>query len=131
MRLLVIFCLFWATPALAIQEKFLCPSNGFGSAEYIDVLHDPASDTLTINNNVVFAGQNNPKTPLSERADESLWFKAKTRGDGIKTTLNVYLYDTWILIETIELPILKDPCTLMTCEEQQTIYRLAPCRLLR
>ena len=118
-----------ASSAMAENETFICQANGFRTQPQITVHHDNTNDLLQFDIGFSFAGQNNPKTPIAERGAESLWFKAKIKGDAIKTTYNVYLYDTWILIETIELPVLEDPCTPMTCEEQQTIYRLKPCTL--
>ncbi|NDB03721.1 MAG: hypothetical protein EBY38_08695 [Flavobacteriaceae bacterium] len=118
-----------ASSAMAENETFICQANGFRTQPQITVHHDNTNDLLQFDIGFSFAGQNNPKTPIAERGAESLWFKAKIKGDAIKTTYNVYLYDTWILIETIELPVLEEPCTPMTCEEQQTIYRLKPCTL--
>jgi hypothetical protein len=114
---------------LAEDETFICQANGFGIQPQITVHHDTTNDLLQFDSGFSFAGQNNPKTPIAERGAESLWFKAKIKGDVMKTTYNVYLYDNWILVETIELPVLEEPCTPMTCEEQQTIYRLKPCTL--
>jgi len=116
-----------ASSAMAGDEIFICQANGFGTLPQITVQHDTTNDLLQFDSGYSFAGQTNPKTPIAERGAESLWFKAKIKGDAIKTTYNVYLYD--ILIETIELPVLEEPCTPMTCEEQQTIYRLEPCTL--
>jgi hypothetical protein len=93
------------------------------------VQHNPIQDTLQFDSGFIFVGQNNPNTPIADRASESLWFKTKIKTETLKTTYNVYLYDDWILIETIALPVLDVPCTPMTCEEQQTIYRLKPCTL--
>ena len=118
-----------ASSAMAENETFICQANGFRTQPQITVHHDNTNDLLQFDIGFSFAGQNNPKTPIAERGAESLWFKAKIKGDAIKTTYNVYLYDTWILIETIELPVLEEPCTPMTCEEQQTIYRFKPCTL--
>ena len=118
-----------ASSTMAEDEIFICQANGFGTQPQITVHHHTTNDLLQFDSGFSFAGQNNPKTPIAERGAESLWFKAKIKGDAIKTTYNVYLYDTWILIETIELPVLEEPCTPMTCEEQQTIYRLKPCTL--
>jgi hypothetical protein len=118
-----------ASSAMAGDEIFICQANGFGTLPQITVKHDTTNDLLQFDSGYSFAGQTNPKTPIAERGAESLWFKAKIKGDAIKTTYNVYLYDNWILIETIELPVLEEPCTPMTCEEQQTIYRLEPCTL--
>ena len=118
-----------ASSAMAGDEIFICQTNGFGTLPQITVQHDTTNDLLQFDSGYSFAGQTNPKTPIAERVAESLWFKAKIKGDAIKTTYNVYLYDNWILIETIELPVLEEPCTPMTCEEQQTIYRLEPCTL--
>ena len=118
-----------ASSAMAEDETFVCQANEFGIQPQITVHHDITEDLLQFDSGLSFTGQNNPKTPIAERGAESLWFKAKIKGDAIKTTYNVYLYDDWILIETIELPVLDKPCTPMTCEEQQTIYRLKPCRL--
>ena len=114
---------------MAKDEIFICQANGFGTQPQITVHHHITNDLLQFDSGFSFVGQNNPKTPIAERGAESLWFKAKNKGDAIKTTYNVYLYDNWILIETIELPVLEEPCTPMTCEEQQTIYRLKPCTL--
>ena len=114
---------------MAEDETFVCQANEFGIQPQITVHHDITNDLLQLDSGLSFTGQNNPKTPIAERGAESLWFKAKIKGDAIKTTYNVYLYDDWILIETIELPVLDKPCTPMTCEEQQTIYRLKPCTL--
>ena len=114
---------------MAEDETFICQANGFGTQPQIMVHHDITDDLLQFDSGLNFIGQKNPKTPIAERAAESLWFKAKIKADAIKTTFNVYLYDDWILIETIELPVLDEPCTPMTCEEQQTIYRLKPCTL--
>ena len=119
-----------ASSGLAEDETFICQANGFGTQPQITVNHDTTNDLLQFDSGFSFAGQNNPKTPIAARGAESLWFKAKSEGDAIKTTYNVYLYDSWILIETIELPVLEEPCTPMTCEEQQTIYRLKPCTLV-
>ena len=118
-----------ASSGLAEDETFICQANGFGIQPQITVHHDTTNDLLQFDSGFSFAGQNNPKTPIAERGAESLWFKAKIKGDVMKTTYNVYLYDSWILVETIELPALEEPCTPMTCEEQQTIYRLKPCTL--
>lgn len=118
-----------ASSAMAEDETFICQANGFGTQPQITVQHDPTNDLLQFDSGLSFAGQNNPKTPIAERGAESLWFKVTIKGDAIKTTYNVYLYDDWILIETIELPVLDEPCTPMTCEEQQMIYRLKPCTL--
>jgi hypothetical protein len=118
-----------ASSTMAEDEIFICQANGFGTQPQITVHHHTTNDLLQFDSGFSFAGQNNPKTPIAERGAESLWFKAKNKGDAIKTTYNVYLYDNWILIETIELPVLEEPCTPMTCEEQQTIYRLKPCTL--
>ena len=118
-----------ASSGLAEDETFICQANGFGIQPQITVHHDTTNDLLQFDSGFSFAGQNNPKTPIAERGAESLWFKAKIKGDVMKTTYNVYLYDHWILVETIELPVLEEPCTPMTCEEQQTIYRLKPCTL--
>jgi hypothetical protein len=118
-----------ASSAMAGDEIFICQANGFGTLPQITVQHDTTNDLLQFDSGYSFAGQTNPKTSIAERGAESLWFKAKIKGDAIKTTYNVYLYDNWILIETIELPVLEEPCTPMTCEEQQTIYRLEPCTL--
>jgi hypothetical protein len=118
-----------ASSVMAGDEIFICQANGFGTLPQITVQHDTTNDLLQFDSGYSFAGQTNPKTPIAERGAESLWFKAKIKGDAIKTTYNVYLYDKWILIETIELPVLEEPCTPMTCEEQQTIYRLEPCTL--
>ena len=118
-----------ASSGLAEDETFICQANGFGIQPQITVHHDTTNDLLQFDSGFSFAGQNNPKTPIAERGAESLWFKAKIKGDVMKTTYNVYLYDNWILVETIELPVLEEPCTPMTCEEQQTIYRLKPCTL--
>ena len=114
---------------MAEDETFVCQANEFGMQPQITVHHDITNDLLQFDSGLSFTGQNNPKTPIAERGAESLWFKAKIKGHAIKTTYNVYLYDDWILIETIELPVLDEPCTPMTCEEQQTIYRLKPCTL--
>ena len=129
MRLFLGLFILIASSAMAEEEKFVCQANGFGTRSQITVRHDTINDLLQFDGGFSFSGQNNPKTPIAEREAESLWFKAKIKGDEIKTTYNVYLYDTWILIETIELPVLEEPCTPMTCEEQQTIYRLKPCTL--
>ena len=118
-----------ASSTMAEDDIFICQANGFGTQPQITVHHHTTNDLLQFDSGFSFAGQNNPKTPIAERGAESLWFKAKNKGDAIKTTYNVYLYDNWILIETIELPVLEEPCTPMTCEEQQTIYRLKPCTL--
>ena len=118
-----------ASSAMAEDETFVCQANEFGMQPQITVHHDMTDDLLQFDSGLSFTGQNNPKTPIAERGAESLWFKAKIKGDAIKTTYNVYLYNDWILIETIELPVLDEPCTPMTCEEQQTIYRLKPCML--
>ena len=118
-----------ASSTMAEDEIFICQANGFGTQPQITVHHHTTNDLLQFDSGFSFAGQNNPKTPIAERGAESLWFKAKNKSDAIKTTYNVYLYDNWILIETIELPVLEEPCTPMTCEEQQTIYRLEPCTL--
>ena len=114
---------------MAEDDIFICQANGFGTQPQITVHHHTTNDLLQFDSGFSFAGQNNPKTPIAERGAESLWFKAKNKSDAIKTTYNVYLYDNWILIETIELPVLEEPCTPMTCEEQQTSYRLKPCTL--
>jgi len=116
-----------ASSAFAETEKFICQANGFGTQPQITVHHDPIKDLLQFGTRYDFTGQHNPKTPIAERGAESLWFKAKIQTEALKTTYNVYLYDDWILIETIELPVLEEPCTPMTCEERQTIYRLKPC----
>ena len=118
-----------ASSTMAEDEIFICQANGFGTQPQITVHHHTTNDLLQFDSGFSFAGQNNPKTPIAERGAESLWFKAKNKSDAIKTTYNVYLYDNSILIETIELPVLEEPCTPMTCEEQQTIYRLKPCTL--
>jgi len=118
-----------ASSKMAEDEIFICQANGFGTQPKITVHHHTTNDLLQFDSGFSFAGQNNPKTPIAERGAESLWFKAKNKSDAIKTTYNVYLYDNWILIETIELPVLEEPCTPMTCEEQKTIYRLKPCTL--
>ncbi|MEK9705777.1 MAG: hypothetical protein VW233_07280 [Paracoccaceae bacterium] len=118
-----------ASSTMAEDEIFICQANGFGTQPQITVHHHTTNDLLQFDSGFSFAGQNNPKTPIAERGAESLWFKAKIKGDVMKTTYNVYLYDNWILVETIELPVLEEPCTPMTCEEQQTIYRLKPCTL--
>ena len=118
-----------ASSTMAEDEIFICQANGFGTQPQITDHHHTTNDLLQFDSGFSFAGQNNPKTPIAERGAESLWFKAKNKSDAIKTTYNVYLYDNWILIETIELPVLEEPCTSMTCEEQQTIYRLKPCTL--
>ena len=118
-----------ASSTMAEDEIFICQANGFGTQPQITVHHHTTNDLLQFDSGFSFAGQNNPKTPIAERGAESLWFKAKNKSDAIITTYNVYLYDNWILIETIELPVLEEPCTPMTCEEQQTIYRLKPCTL--
>ena len=118
-----------ASSAMAEDEAFVCQANEFGIQPQITVHHDITDDLLQFDSGLSFTGQNNPKTPIAERGAESLWFKAKIKDHAIKTTYNVYLYDDWILIETIELPVLDEPCTPMTCEEQQTIYRLKPCTL--
>ena len=130
MRLFLGLFILIASSAMAEDETFICQANGFGTQPKITVHHDTTNDLLQFDSGFSFAGQNNPKTPIAERGAESLWFKAKIKGDAIKTTYNVYLYDNWILIETIELPVLEDPCTPMTCEEQQTIYQLKPCTLV-
>jgi hypothetical protein len=129
MRLFLGLFILIASFAMAEEETFVCQANGFGTQSQIRVRHDTINDLLQFDGGFSFSGQNNPKTPIAERGAESLWFKAKIKENEIKTTYNVYLYDTWILIETIELPVLKEPCTPMTCEEQQTIYRLKPCTL--
>ena len=129
MRLFSGLLMLIASSGLAEDETFICQANGFGIQPQITVHHDTTNDLLQFDSGFSFAGQNNPKTPIAKRGAESLWFKAKNKSDAIKTTYNVYLYDTWILIETIELPVLEEPCTPMTCEEQQTIYRLKPCTL--
>ena len=118
-----------ASSTMAEDDIFICQANGFGTQPQITVHHHTTNDLLQFDSGFSFAGQNNPKTPIAERGEESLWFKAKNKSDAIKTTYNVYLYDNWILIETIELPVLEEPCTPMKCEEQQTIYRLKPCTL--
>ena len=118
-----------ASSTMAEDEIFICQAHGFGTQPQITVHHHTTNDLLQFDSGFSFVGQNNPKTPIAERGAESLWFKAKNKSDAIKRTYNVYLYDNWILIETIELPVLKEPCTPMTCEEQQTIYRLKPCTL--
>jgi hypothetical protein len=118
-----------ASSTMAEDEIFICQANGFGTQPQITVHHHTTNDLLQFDSGFSFAGQYNPKTPIAERGAESLWFKAKIKGDVTKTTYNVYLYDNWILVETIELPVLEEPCTPMTCEEQQTIYRLKPCTL--
>ena len=118
-----------ASSAMAEDETFVCQANEFGMQPQITVHHDITDDLLQFDSGLSFTGQNNPKTPIAERGAESHWFKATIKGDAIKTTYNVYLYDDWILIETIELPVLDEPCTPMTCEEQRTIYRLKPCTL--
>jgi hypothetical protein len=130
MRLFSGLLILIASSGLAEEETFICQANGFGTQTQITVHHDTANDLLQFDSGFSFAGQNNPKTPIAERGAESLWFKAKIKGDAIKTTYNVYLYDSWILIETIELPVSEEPCTPMICEEQQTIYRLKPCTLV-
>jgi hypothetical protein len=129
MRLFSGLLILIASSGLAEDETFICQANGFGIQSQITVHHDTTNDLLQFDSGFSFAGQNNPKTPIAERGAESLWFKAKIKGDVMKTTYNVYLYDNWILVETIELPVLEEPCTPMTCEEQQTIYRLKPCTL--
>ena len=129
MRLFLGLFILIASSTMAEEETFVCQANGFGTRSQITVRHDTINDLLQFDGGFRFSGQNNPKTPIAERGAESLWFKAKIKGDEIKTTYNVYLYDTGILIETIELPVLEEPCTPMTCEEQQTIYRLKPCTL--
>lgn len=129
MRLFSGLLILIASSGLAEGETFICQANGFGIQPQITVHHDTTNDLLQFDSGFSFAGQNNPKTPIAERGAESLWFKAKIKGDVMKTTYNVYLYDNWILVETIELPVLEEPCTPMTCEEQQTIYRLNPCTL--
>ncbi len=129
MRLFSGLCILIASSTMAEDEIFICQANGFGTQPQITVHHHTTNDLLQFDSGFSFAGQNNPKTPIAERGAESLWFKAKNKSDAIKTTYNVYLYDNWILIETIELPVLEEPCTPMTCEEQQTIYRLKPCTL--
>ena len=129
MRLFVGLFILIASSAMADYETFICEATGFGTQPQITVHHDNTNDLLQFDSGFSFAGQNNPKTPIAARGAESLWFKAKIKGDAMKTTYNVYLYDNWILIETIELPVLEEPCTPMTCEEQQTIYRLEPCTL--
>ena len=129
MRLFLGLFILIASSTMAKDEIFICQANGFGTQPQITVHHHTTNDLLQFDSGFSFVGQNNPKTPIAERGAESLWFKAKNKGDAIKTTYNVYLYDTWILIETIELPVLEEPCTPMTCEEQQTIYRLKPCTL--
>ena len=118
-----------ASSTMAEDEIFICQANGFGTQPQVTVHHHTTNDLLQFDSGFSFAGQNNPKTPIAERGAESLWFKAKNKSDAIKTTYNVYLYDNWILIETIELPVLEEPCTPMTCKEQQTSYRLKPCTL--
>ena len=118
-----------ASPALTETETFLCQANGLGPKTHVTVQHNPIQDTLQFDSGFIFVGQNNPNTPIANRASESLWFKTKIKTETLKTTYNVYLYDDWILIETIALPVLDVPCTPMTCEEQQTIYRLKPCTL--
>ena len=129
MRLFSGLLILIASSGLAEDETFICQANGFGIQPQITVHHDTTNDLLQFDSGFSFAGQNNPKTSIAERGAESLWFKAKIKGDVMKTTYNVYLYDNWILVETIELPVLEEPCTPMTCEEQQTIYRLKPCTL--
>ena len=129
MRLFSGLLMLIASSGLAEDETFICQANGFGIQPQITVHHDTTNDLLQFDSGFSFAGQNNPKTPIAERGAESLWFKAKIKGDVMKITYNVYLYDNWILVETIELPVLEEPCTPMTCEEQQTIYRLKPCTL--
>lgn len=129
MRFILVVALQIASPVWAQVEQFVCETNGFGERPQITVRHDPDNDSLQFDDNYSFAGQNNPDTPIPDRGAESLWFKTKLQQETKKTTYNVYLYDTWILIETIELPVLDQPCTPMTCEEQQTIYRLGPCTL--
>lgn len=129
MRLFSGLLMLIGSSGLAEDETFICQANGFGIQPQITVHHDTTNDLLQFDSGFSFAGQNNPKTPIAERGAESLWFKAKIKGDVMKTTYNVYLYDNWILVETIELPVLEEPCTPMTCEEQQTIYRLKPCTL--
>ena len=129
MRLFLGLFILIASSAMAEDETFVCQANEFGIQPQITVHHDITDDLLQFDSGLSLTGQNNPKTPIAERGAESLWFKAKIKGDAIKTTYNVYLYDDWILIETIELPVLDEPCTPMTCEEQQTIYRLKPCTL--
>ena len=129
MRLFSGLLILIASSGLAEDETFICQANGFGIQPQITVHHDTTNDLLQFDSGFSFAGQNNPKTPIAERGAESLWFKAKIKGDVMKTTHNVYLHDNWILVETIELPVLEEPCTPMTCEEQQTIYRLKPCTL--
>ncbi len=129
MRLFSGLLILIASSGLAEDETFICQANGFGIQPQITVHHDTTNDLLQFDSGFSFAGQNNPKTPIAERGAESLWFKAKIKGDVMKTTYNVYLYDNWILVETIGLPVLEEPCTPMTCEEQQTIYRLKPCTL--
>ena len=129
MRLFSGLLMLIASSGLAEDETFICQANGFGIQPQITVHHDTTNDLLQFDSGFSFAGQNNPKTPIAERGAESLWFKAKIKGDVMKTTYYVYLYDNWILVETIELPVLEEPCTPMTCEEQQTIYRLKPCTL--
>ena len=118
-----------ASSTMAGDDIFICQANGFGTQPQITVHHHTTNDLLQFDSRFSFAGHNNPKTPIAERGAESLWFKAKNKSDAIKTTYIVYLYDNWILIETIELPVLEEPCTPMACEEQQTIYRLKPCTL--
>jgi hypothetical protein len=129
MRLFSGLLILIASSGLAEDETFICQANGFGIQPQITVHHDTTNDLLQYDSGFSFAGQNNPKTPIAERGAESLWFKAKIKGDVMNTTYNVYPYNTWILVETIELPVLEEPCTPMTCEEQQTIYRLTPCTL--
>ena len=129
MRLFLGLFILIASSTMAEDEVFICQANGFGTQPQITVHHHTTNDLLQFDSGFSFAGQNKPKTPIAERGAESLWFKAKNKSDAIKTTYNVYLYDNWILIETIELPVLEGPCTPMTCKEQQTSYRLKPCTL--
>jgi hypothetical protein len=130
MRVILGLFILAASSACAETEIFICQANGFGPQPQITVRHNPTKDLLKFDGGYNFLGQNNPNTPLAARGAESLWFKAKIKRETLKTTYNVYLYDDWILIETIELPVLDEPCTPMTCEEQQTIYRLRPCVLV-
>ena len=68
-----------ASSALTEAETFICQNNGFGTQSQITVQHDTTNDLLKFDGGYSFVGQNNPKTPISGRRAESLWFKAKIK----------------------------------------------------
>jgi hypothetical protein len=95
MRLFSGLLMLIASSGLAEDETFICQANGFGIQPQITVHHDTTNDLLQFDSGFSFAGQNNPKTPIAERGAESLWFKAKIKGDVMNTTFTCMTIGFW------------------------------------